>query len=70
MGTAVSRSIPPQPLISVVAVNPVVPQILRPPLHSVSDIGRCSCCTSSAATPATSYDTVDVGYALTSTVAC
>jgi hypothetical protein len=35
MDTAVSRSIPPQPLINM--VNPVVRRILRSPLHSVLD---------------------------------
>ena len=35
IGTAVSRSIPPQPLINM--VNPMVRRILRSPLHSVLD---------------------------------
>jgi len=35
MGTAVNRSIPPQPLINM--VNPMVRRILRSPLHSVLD---------------------------------
>jgi hypothetical protein len=35
MDTAVSRSIPPQPLINM--VNPVVRRILRSPPHSVLD---------------------------------
>ncbi len=51
MGTAVSFSVPPQPLINM--VNPLVRRILRSPLHSVLD-RRWSCCTSSAARPATS----------------